>query len=391
MRIHYRLLSSIIALLLPSIGAVAQSLPSAEARPDSDTHALSLPQPVTGNNQRVPPVVLSDLPMESPTASARSLENDSTRTMAVIPGLDGAVVIDSVLESEHPRLRPEEYTYAGQQRYTMTGSMPFRETYVQSGTMVAFGGALLALAGTITWYQQAWYPDSTKGPFNFQTDWGYSKQFDKVGHMFGGWISSYCSYEAFIASGLSREDAALWGSIGGLFFQTFIEVQDGFHKNYGFDPTDEISNVIGAGYFYAQQKIPFLQNFDPKWSVGPNPRDSAREASQIHSRLIVDDYDRQDMWLSIKVHNLLPKNLQPYWPKWLQLAIGAGARDVELLGYLPHRELHIALDYNLTELLPDMGPFLNWLVQGINAFHLPAPALRLWPTVQFQLLYPFKI
>jgi hypothetical protein len=329
--------------------------------------------------------------MESPTASARSLENDSTRTMAVIPGLDGAVVIDSVLESEHPRLRPEEYTYAGQQRYTMTGSMPFRETYVQSGTMVAFGGALLALAGTITWYQQAWYPDSTKGPFNFQTDWGYSKQFDKVGHMFGGWISSYCSYEAFIASGLSREDAALWGSIGGLFFQTFIEVQDGFHKNYGFDPTDEISNVIGAGYFYAQQKIPFLQNFDPKWSVGPNPRDSAREASQIHSRLIVDDYDRQDMWLSIKVHNLLPKNLQPYWPKWLQLAIGAGARDVELLGYLPHRELHIALDYNLTELLPDMGPFLNWLVQGINAFHLPAPALRLWPTVQFQLLYPFKI
>lgn len=323
--------------------------------------------------------------------STAAADRDST----IVPGMAPPLLLPARMDSataadDYPRLTEAEYTYAGGPRYTLSGKLPYRETHLKTGTAVAFGGALLALAGTITWYQQAWYPDSTKAPFHLQTDWGYSKQFDKAGHMFGGWMSSYCSYESFVACGLSPDDAALWGSIGGLFFQTFMEVQDGFFS-YGFDPTDELSNIIGAGYFFAQQRVPFLRNFDPKWSVGPNPRDSAREAAQIRSRILVDDYDRQDVWLSVRVHNLLPENLKPYWPKWLQLALGAGARDVELIGYPPHRELHLSLDYNLVELLPDLGSFGNWLVQGLNYFHLPAPALRLWPSVRFELLYPFHL
>lgn len=298
--------------------------------------------------------------------------------------------IDTAGASEPPRLTQAEYTYAGVPRRTMHGKMPYRETHISAPTLAGFGGALLALAGAVTWYQQAWYPDSTKAPFHFQTDWGYSKQFDKAGHMYAGWMASYCSYESFVASGLSPDDAALWGSIGGLFFQTMMEVQDGFFS-YGFDPTDQLSNMIGAGYFYAQQKIPDLQYLNPKWSLGPNPRDSAREAAQIRSRIIADDYDRQDVWLSAKMHYLLPESVRDYWPKWLCLAIGAGARDVELRGYAPYRVLHIALDYDLVEMLPDLGSFGNWLVQGLNGFKLPAPALQLWPTVQFQLLYPFKL
>lgn len=323
---------------------------------------------------------------------ADSIDRDAD-SAAIPPNLaaDIAPRPDSAGDGDFPRLTPSEYQFGGHTRYTLTGKLPYRETHISSGTMTAFGGALLGLAAAITWYQQAWYPDSTKGPFNFQTDWGYSKGYDKAGHMFGGWMASYCSYEAFIACGLSKDDAAIWGAAGGLFFQSFMEVQDGFHTNYGFDWTDEVSNLIGAGYFYAQQKVPFLQNFDPKWSVGPSGRDSAREAAQIRQRIIVDDYDRQDAWLSARVHNLLPEGLRDYWPKWLQLAIGAGARDVELIGYYPYRTLHLALDYNLVELLPDLGPFGNWLVQGLNHFKFPAPALQLWPKVQFQLLYPFSL
>ncbi|HVZ40740.1 MAG TPA: DUF2279 domain-containing protein [Candidatus Kapabacteria bacterium] len=321
------------------------------------------------------------------TGEARRID---TTAKTPAPVLSSPLTDSSALD-DPPRLAPEEYTEAGHLRYTLSGKPPYRETHILTAPALAFGGALLALATTITWYQQAWYPDSTKGPFHFQVDWTYAKEFDKIGHAFGGWMASYCSHEAFISCGLSRDDAALWGPIGGLFFQTFIEVQDGFHSNYGFDWTDELGNMAGAGYFYAQRKIPFLQNFDPKWSVGPTGRDSAREAAQIRSRLIVDDYDRQDMWLSVKLHNLLPENLQPFWPKWLQLAIGAGARDVELRGYTPYRVLHLSLDYNLVELLPDLGSFGNWLKQGLNAFHWPAPALQLWPKVKFELLYPFHL
>jgi hypothetical protein len=316
--------------------------------------------------------------------------DDTLERAATVPQDDPSHPLDSLSEPEPPRLLVSEFMYAGHPRYTLTGKPPYRDTHVSGATLGTFGGALLGLAVGITWYQQAWYPDSTKSSFHFQTDWGYSKQFDKAGHMYGGWMASYCGYEAFIASGFDTEDAALLGSIGGLFFQTFMEVQDGFFS-YGFDPTDAVSNLIGAGYFYAQHKVPMLQYFAPKWSYGSNPRDSAREAAQIRQRIIVDDYDRQDVWLSAKVHYLLPEGLRDYWPKWLTLAVGAGARDVELIGYVPHRTLHIALDYDLVEIFPDMGTFGNWLIQSLNGFKLPAPALQVWPDVKFKLLYPITL
>jgi len=329
------------------------------------------------------------------TLPAPQCDSNDTRSVVVAGGGPSAVapapVPDTLRPIQPSRLSQWEYMNAGSPRYTLTGDLPYRETNLQAVPLAIFGTGLLGLATSISWYQQAWYPDSTKGPFQFQVDWGYSKQFDKLGHIFGGWMSAYCSHEAAISSGLSKEDAALWGSIGGLVFQTFIEVQDGFHRNYGFDWTDEASNVIGAGYFYAQQKIPALQNFDLKWSVGASGRDSAREASQIRSRLIVDDYDRQNVWVSAKMHYLLPDDLAKYWPRWLQLAVGYGARDVELTGYTAYRTAYVSLDYDLVELLPNMGSFGNWLVQGLNAFHLPAPALQIYPKLEFQLLYPIHL
>lgn len=338
------------------------------------------------------PAVAGVAPAEShldDSAEAAAGSADSSG-MSAIDAADEPTPLDS-LHTDPPRLTQEEYYDGGNPRYTMHGKLPYRETNIQPLTLGIFGGALLALAGGVTWYQQAWYPDSTKTSFHLQTDWGYSKQYDKAGHMYGGFMSAYCSFESFIASGFSRDDAALWGSLGGLFFQTVMEVQDGFFE-YGFDPTDELANAVGAGFFYAQQKIPVLQYFNPKWSFGPNPRDSAREASQIRSRIIVDDYDRQDVWLSAKLHYLLPESMRPYWPKWLSLAIGAGARDVELGEKFPaYRTLHISLDYDLVAMLPDLGSFGNWLLQGLNNFKLPAPALQVWPHVEFKLLYPFKL
>jgi hypothetical protein len=378
--------AAIVLLLgtLLTLRAIAQAEPAIPSEPASTGVAPVEATRAETTEVHVEPVVAG---MPESAEDSSLTRRDSASAVAE----DAPESIDSVHAVEPPRLTPPEYRYAGGPRYTMNGKLPYRETNIQPATLATFGGALLALAGTITWYQQAWYPDSTKAPFHFQTDWGYSKQFDKAGHMYGGWMSSYCSYEAFIASGLDQEDAAFWGMLGGLFFQTVMEVEDGFFS-YGFDPTDALSNAIGAGYFYAQQRVPVLQYFNPKWSFGPNPRDSAREASQIRSRIIVDDYDRQDVWLSAKVHYLLPESLQPYWPKWLCLAVGAGARDVELRGYQPYREVHIALDYDLIEMLPDLGSFGNWLVQGLNNFKLlPAPALQVWPHVAFKLVYPFSL
>ncbi|MFZ1571404.1 MAG: hypothetical protein WAT89_01550, partial [Candidatus Kapaibacterium sp.] len=62
-----------------------------------------------------------------------------------------------------------------------------------------------------------------------------------------------------------------------------------------------------------------------------------------------------------------------------------------LIGYSPYRTAFVSLDYDLIELLPNLGTFGNWLVQTLNNFRLPAPALQLLPELKFIILFPFKI
>lgn len=367
----------LLLLLFPAVAlATTPAGPAGEPAGDPAVERI-----VTGERQET--AVRPADSIQSPTAG----EGGGTTQAKAAPAPDSVQSHDDLTE----RITQEEYTFAGAPRYTLTGDLPYRTTNIQRETITVFGGALVGLAAAITVYQLGWYPDSTQGPFNFQADWDYSLQLDKAGHIFGGWMGSYTSYESLIASGLSKEDAALWGTFCGIFWQTFIEVQDGFHTTYGFDWTDEVANVIGAAYFYAQQRHPELQNYNIKMSFGPSGRDSARDAAQIRSRILVDDYDAQNVWLTAKLHNILPRELQPYWPKWLGLAVGIGARDVELIGYEAYRTLHVSLDYDLVELLPDMGSFGNWLKQGLNSFHWPAPALQIYPDVRFEILFPFRL
>ncbi len=379
------------ALLLVVISLTGLAAPRARAQEGA---LLTGSDAVAGLAQRRAPV--DSAMMSRPASPAMAVEetgkSESTASDPSAPAPERPSVSDTTAGLVEPeRISQSEFMNGESPRYTMTGKLPYRVTQVSPTTISIFGGALAGLAAGIMWYQQVWYPDSTKGPFNFKTDIGYSKELDKFGHLYGGWMASYCSHEALIASGFSKDDAALWGSVGGLIWGTWVEVADGFHSNYGFDWTDEVSNLLGAASFYIQREVPFFQNFDYKWSIGPSGRDSARNAAQIRSRILIDDYDGQNVWLSARVHSLLPESLKSYWPKWLQLAVGYGAKDVELIGYTPYRTLYVALDYNLVELLPDMGPFMNWLVQGLNSFRFPAPALQILPDVRFKLLYPFDL
>ena len=58
---------------------------------------------------------------------------------------------------------------------------------------------------------------------------------------------------------------------------------------------------------------------------------------------------------------------------------------------LPGRKLFVALDYDLVQLLPDMGSFGNWLVQSLDYIHLPAPALQIYPETRFSLFFPITL
>jgi len=98
----------------------------------------------------------------------------------------------------------------------------------------------------------------------------------------------------------------------------------------------------------------------------------------------MDDYEGQVFWLSLRVHEFLPQNPARYWPDFLPLAIGIRGRDIE--GAQPHREFYIALDYDMTKILPDTG-FPKTVGEALNFIHLPSPAVRISPSVIFYGLY----
>ena len=47
---------------------------------------------------------------------------------------------------------------------------------------------------------------------------------------------------------------------------TYIEIGDGFGKNFGFSPSDMASNVAGSSFYLAQHYLPVLQIFSPKYT-----------------------------------------------------------------------------------------------------------------------------
>jgi hypothetical protein len=148
-----------------------------------------------------------------------------------------------------------------------------------------------------------------------------------------------------------------------------LEIGDGY-SSYLFSPEDLAADLLGVGYGLLQVKHPFFNNFKIKWSYFPvahvNTFDHPFSA----------DYDGHIYWLSANVHNLLPEPVQNYWPRFLNVAVGFGAKNVSPGTDGPKlRKFAIALDYNLT-VLPLNGETWDPIKNIIDLFHFPAPGVR---------------
>jgi hypothetical protein len=99
----------------------------------------------------------------------------------------------------------------------------------------------------------------------------------------------------------------------------------------------------------------------------------------------MDDYEGQTFWASLKVNQLLPEPLEHYWPDFLCVTAGYGGRDI--LTDRPYRVYFIGLDLDMTKVIPDDTWFLKTLGEALNFIRLPAPAVRISPTVIWYGLY----
>lgn len=235
--------------------------------------------------------------------------------------------------------------------------------------------AIPVYGATVFYIQFQWWWKGNTHPFSIYWEgvWNdYSLGVDKVGHFYTSYAYYLSLYDMMRWAGYDKS-TSMWTGIGiAAFHAVSSEVADGF-SNYGFTPGDLVFNTMGLGYAILQQEVPFLQNFNFKFSYWPSPNRPRDERWRI-----TNDYDGHIYWLSINVHDLLPESAQSYWPRFLNLAVGYGGKNIShhLPEGLPkYRKFAIGLDYNLN-VFQTANDTWNTVLGMLNRFHYPAPALR---------------
>lgn len=297
--------------------------------------------------------------------------------------------------------------WASYDRVTIDGSTPNRESHIRP---LAFGITSTFYLGTVValhiYQSNAWWSKDRRS-FHFVEDWPENLQNDKFGHFYAAYMHAYGMREVLLVNGLSDEAAHNWAAVLGGLYSLYVEVEDGFASQWGFSPTDAYADLGGAALFFSQRYVPFLQNFHIKWNYWPS-KFLGSGSIPGQQRTVMDDYQGQSYWWAVDVWNLLPSSAQAWYPKWLQFSIGYTARKYgtylgppppdapnpsapEYTDLADTREIYIGLDYSLPNLIPKTNiAFIDWLVQSMDNFHLPAPALRISPSVKGFILYPIR-
>ena len=294
----------------------------------------------------------------------------------------------------------EDFKYADNPRYTFLGGTPRKETDMQLWPTIGMAGVYSAFFISLQIIQSdAWWKDQS-GDWHVVDDVEYARGLDKFGHAYTSYVMTTLCGDLLMESGMAQEPAMLTGAGMGLVYMMFVEVQDGFAKNWGFSPTDAAANCAGVGFYVAQHYVPFLENFTPRWSYIP-PEWTGNRAITDRPTTFIDDYNGTTFWLAANVNNLLPEAAKPYWPDWLMFDIGYGIRNYavsetvngELVPVGVSRRFLFGLDYDWVKIIPESSfGFLNYVRHWLNYVRLPGPTLEVGDDgVKFGLFDPFAI
>lgn len=252
---------------------------------------------------------------------------------------------------------------------------------IQYGKLAILGGLMVGTMVTIHIYQQnGWWKDN-RAPFHFQEDLVYGLSVDKIGHFYGATLFTFVARRALEYTNVPSRKALWIGAGSALLFQTYVEVEDGF-STWGFDRVDFASDVAGAAWPVLREYYPVLQNYDLKFSYVPSDLLNRPGGSGFKGQkhLMIDDYEGQTFWLSVKVNNLLPDAAKQYWPSFLCLSVGYGARDITGTVTPPYPVVFLALDYDFAHIIPQRSTLLRDITEFLNFVHFPAPTVRISPS-----------
>jgi hypothetical protein len=245
---------------------------------------------------------------------------------------------------------------------------------VNTERLILVGGIYTAaLSVSYALQDNIWWKGERSGfHFNWKEDWNTNLGADKLGHFYFSYLTANILAQAFEYSGLDAKYSKIYGGIGAMVHQTFTEIRDGFSTNYGFSAADYSFNLLGAFFPLLQNEYKYLNAVSFKISYYPSDR-----FTKGSNNYLIDDYESTYNWLSIDVNKLLPKQMDDYFPDFINLAIG---HSVKQLDYRGVHEFYIGIDWDL-EALPGESDFLKFLKKNLNFYHFPSPVVKIYPNV----------
>ena len=253
-----------------------------------------------------------------------------------------------------------------------------RPNYRQLHRIFAAQSALYA--GTLYGLSKSWYQNPLT-EFSIKDDFHEWKQMDKVGHVYMAYQISRHTAELYQKTGISPKQAAIYGAIAGVIFQTPIEILDGFSPDYGFSPSDMAANIIGSGLYLGQFTLWREQRILPKFSFSPSPLAQVRPEllGKNLSEQWLKDYNGQTYWFSASPASFAKGTS---WPPWLCLSVGYGIQNMVAaevpksaeFGFIPYRQYSLSLDIDFTKIKSNKK-WVKTLGFLFNNLKVPAPAL----------------
>lgn len=269
----------------------------------------------------------------------------------------------------------------------ISGNSPKKKTYKVNPLKLTILGVMAAGAftGFHIYYANTWWKDQ-RDYFKFAADGYYARNMDKASHIYTANFFASATSVAYEWAGLSPSKALMYGAITSLAYETYIEINDGFAPNWGFDWGDMGANVFGAVYPILQNLAPPLKHVNFKWSFKPE----WIKKKTTNSDDLLDDYTNMTFWLSVNPMLILPKSVTKakLYPNFLALALGMSIQNAShVTGSTNAKtEWFLALDWDVSQ-LPGKSDFMKKLKKILNFYHFPSPAVKFSPEGVWYGLY----
>jgi hypothetical protein len=244
-------------------------------------------------------------------------------------------------------------------------SFPFSDFDIWSPEKkaIAINGAVFGITagfGAVTWsHYSSSFRFRNEGWLGPGTIYGGA---DKVGHSFAGYVLSDIYNSIYKKIGYSDEQANNLGALSSWSLLTFIEVGDGFSKDYGFSIQDETMNTIGVGLSYIRNKYPVLKDmFDYRLEWFPSTYYKQGNSDPI------TDYSGQKNLIALKPAGILHSDNELL--KVINLDFGFYTRGYEDALHTKKRYLSFGVGLDVTYILEQLT---GYRFGGIfNYFQVP--------------------